>query len=568
VRLTGGALTGIGSVDGFTATGGRIAPGDGVGTLTSTASVKLLTAADFEPQVNMASGDPHDVLKVQGKVFYGGATLGVQPTFLNNVSTAPTLIDDSASSFTATGGFSAFGGGGLGLANDNGHFARARTGADPAEQATWTFTNLPPGSYRVSASSGFGLSNQATNSPFTILNGTTPVATVRINQQTPTADFSALNIGWQILGVVQVTGNSLTVSLTNDADGVVIADAILLEPHQVVIIDNDGTDAVQGTFAGLPEGAQVSAIASSVVNGQTVKQTQFYTISYHANDGNDVGLAYVTTATAVANLQVTPTTIHEGQQVRLTGHLTDPDVGDFLTLTIDWGDGRSETHHPGIEDFDFAHRYAGNPPGRPQGTYTVHVTWFDQHGAGNSRDLTVTVTAGGPGSGLRAGGPTSGGKVTPLTGRELEPILLAAIDRWAAAGLDAKRLDLMRNSTVSIENLGGSYLGLADPVTHGIRIDDDAAGHGWFVDSTPFDDSEFSKPNKRVGDRMDLVSVVAHELGHVVGLDHDGDAKDVMGESLTTGTRRVPTATDVKEVVPTITAHHRAELPRCRLRSR
>src|SRR5207248_2771311 len=49
------------------------------------------------------------------------------------------------------------------------------------------------------------------------------------------------------------------------------------------------------------------------------------------------------------------------------------------------------THHPGIEDFEFAHRYAGNPPGRPQGTYTVHVAWFDQHGAGNSRDLFVTV---------------------------------------------------------------------------------------------------------------------------------------------------------------------------------
>ena len=56
----------------------------------------------------------------------------------------------------------------------------------------------------------------------------------------------------------------------------------------------------------------------------------------------------------------------------------------------------------------------------------------------------------------------------------------------------------MRNATVTIENLGGSYLGLADKIMHGIRIDDNAAGHGWFVDRTPRDDSEFIKPAKSV----------------------------------------------------------------------
>jgi acetyl esterase/lipase len=48
--------------------------------------------------------------------------------------------------------------------------------------------------------------------------------------------------------------------------------------EQFTIIDNDGTDPVNGTFDGLPEGATLSVGASS------------YTITYHGGDGNDVVL--------------------------------------------------------------------------------------------------------------------------------------------------------------------------------------------------------------------------------------------------------------------------------------
>src|SRR5262249_38524197 len=130
----------------------------------------------------------------------------------------------------------------------------------------------------------------------------------------------------------------------------------------------------------------------------------------------------------------------------------------------------------------------------------------------------------------------------------LQPILSAAIDRWAATGLDAARLAVLRHATVTIADLGGSYLGLADPATHGIRIDDDAAGYGWFVDQTPGDDSEFRRPGDQGAQRrMDLLSAVAHELGHLIGLDDDHDPGrrgDVMGDALTAGTRRMPTPAD------------------------
>jgi hypothetical protein len=66
---------------------------------------------------------------------------------------------------------------------------------------------------------------------------------------------------------------------------------------QFVVIDNDGTDAVTGTFAGLPEGATVTA------DGQS------FSISYKGGTGNDV----VLTRTATQPLAVSSVVVNAGQ---------------------------------------------------------------------------------------------------------------------------------------------------------------------------------------------------------------------------------------------------------------
>jgi hypothetical protein len=89
---------------------------------------------------------------------------------------------------------------------------------------------------------------------------------------------------------------------------------------------------------------------------------------------------------------------------------------------------------------------------------------------------------------------------------------------------------------VAIANLPGSYLGQ----THGttVYLDVNAAGRGWFIDSTPRKDSEFAKTgNQGEQGRMDLLTVVMHELGHVVGYGNGGSG--VMSETLSAGTRLV-----------------------------
>jgi hypothetical protein len=96
-----------------------------------------------------------------------------------------------------------------------------------------------------------------------------------------------------------------------------------------------------------------------------------------------------------------------------------------------------------------------------------------------------------------------------------------------------------------VRHLTGSHLGETAGET--IYIDSNAAGHGWFVDSTPGADKEFaaSGSSKRLSatdpkavDQIDLLTVVEHELGHIAGLDDvDVLSDSIMGRTLGTGVR-------------------------------
>ncbi|MCA9225813.1 MAG: hypothetical protein KDA47_09385, partial [Planctomycetales bacterium] len=142
----------------------------------------------------------------------------------------------------------------------------------------------------------------------------------------------------------------------------------------------------------------------------------------------------------------------------------------------------------------------------------------------------------------------------------LSAIVSTAIEAWEAAGISEAQSAALRSVEFQVTNLEDNLLGLAQGWI--ILLDQDAAGAGWFVDLTPHENDEFAvnsgggweaKENSAAAGRVDLLSVVTHELGHILGYDDlpaldGGDSLDVMIESISRGQRRLPNLAAVDEV--------------------
>jgi hypothetical protein len=191
---------------------------------TFTIRLNATAAGTFSGPVSFNNNDPNET---PYNFFVTGLVGGTAPLVQ--------IIDDGDAGFTATAGFTPFPG--QGFQNDV-RYAAAGSGT---QTATWTFTGLPAGQYRVSATWSID-PNRATNSPYTILDNTTNLGMVRLNQETIPNHFVANGANWRnIGGPFTINSGTLIVRLADNANQYVIADAIRIErltASPVTIVDD------------------------------------------------------------------------------------------------------------------------------------------------------------------------------------------------------------------------------------------------------------------------------------------------------------------------------------------
>jgi hypothetical protein len=166
---------------------------------------------------------------------------------------------------------------------------------------------------------------------------------------------------------------------------------------------------------------------------------------------------------------------------------------------------------------------------------------------------TGVAVSGGQPQFLAAEARTPAEDTASLTEAQLQPVISQAVTRLATAGYDVSGLGRVQ---FHVADLPGSLLGLTDRNT--IWITPNAAGYGWYVDASPSSNASFSRvtgtnetqaaPGSPAYGHVDLLTVVTHELGHVLGfasvdpsnLDHDW-----MTATLGMGVRRSPDVTRI-----------------------
>ena len=304
-----------------------------------------------------------------------------------------------------------------GHASDH-HFAAAGSGGAVAE---FTFADIPDGQYQVSAGwrAQWQAWAQATNTPFTLLDGSISRGTVPVNQEVlPTANHVVGSTNLQHLGApINVVNGSLTVQVSNDANGKVLADVVRIErvgdlpsgPEIELtdgkwdIVDGSGVVDFEFTNAGTPV---IKTLTVSNTGQANLTLTQIDELDlpsgYSLVSGlNDLDLAPGESADFQVQLDAVETGIHGGPVSILSndadegsldfdltgevGYLAVMDNGDpgfsiasgSWSYDTQWNRGHASDHHfaaagsgGAVAEFTFADI--------PDGQYQVSAGWRAQ----------------------------------------------------------------------------------------------------------------------------------------------------------------------------------------------
>jgi uncharacterized protein (DUF1800 family) len=186
--------------------------------------------------------------KLNGKVSFGtNGVVGQKFSFtITGTAQGPPslrIVDNTDPDFRTAGSWTVVNRGFQGT-------ARIAAGGQGNNQAVWTFRGLRSGRYQLAATWPVA-DGQASNAQFILRNGTKTFSPIVLNQGLNPSSFRDAGTTWQKLGEpVHLHGDTLSVSLSDQANGAVVADAVRLErvgyPGKIVVPGGGAFQSVGG----------------------------------------------------------------------------------------------------------------------------------------------------------------------------------------------------------------------------------------------------------------------------------------------------------------------------------
>ena len=107
---------------------------------------------------------------------------------------------------------------------------------------------------------------------------------------------------------------------------------------------------------------------------------------------------------------------------------------------------------------------------------------------------------------------------------------------------------VLERATITIADLPHGVAGAVDSHAR-IQISRNGGGMGWYLDAQPDTSSEYAMNSigtlgiaqePEAQNRLDLLTVVIHEMGHILGLNDQPTDSGIMSGYLPVGIRRLP----------------------------
>ncbi len=134
--------------------------------------------------------------------------------------------------------------------------------------------------------------------------------------------------------------------------------------------------------------------------------------------------------------------------------------------------------------------------------------------------------------------------ITPLTPEKAKLTADAAIQQYSEFDAPEEPV-ILRNTEIKVLDLPDNKL--AQTTAGTLLLDVTVAGHGWFIDSSPWEHAEFytvnttdsqAFDNSEAAGRIDLLTVIYHEFEHLLGRRYE--TAGLLKATLSPGSRRLP----------------------------